>query len=228
MNGRRAYTALAVVLAGCGGGGPDAGQCVFAPADCGNIATGASGVPSAPAAGILRQGSGDDTFTLPLTYSVIRIQGSFTGASQNFIVNVGQSLIINTIIGTERVPSTHDGTYTVTPGSLVSISRSSGVSWSIWGTQAEASTDGGAFAKSGTGDSVFKLPSRASTYRIRASVSSGSANFVVLVGGRLVVNEILGEGSTPAVYEGRHALESGATVEIVKSPGVDWRFEEAQ
>lgn len=83
---------------------------------------------------------------------------------------------------------------------------------------------------SGSGNTVFTMP----TYFTRVSVhghlrpGARSSNFIVHVGGRTMVNEILsvdGRNGWAPTYDGTH-LTSGGTVDIVSSADIVWTFTE--
>jgi len=210
------------ILAACGGGGPDTGVCVFAPSDCRSSPTAPNTTPTNPS--FSRTGTGDTTFILPSTVTVVRIQAQFTGSTSNFIVRVGSDLVVNTIVGTSAASQTHDGTYVVAPGATVTITNSNGVSWGLSSTSAQAPPAGGVFSKSGIGDQVFDLPSRNARYRVQANFPGTSSNFIVYVAGSLAINSIIGISQTPVAFDGTYAFSSGARVEIQNAPGVTWSF----
>lgn len=78
----------------------------------------------------VKGGVGDTVFDMPTYVRRIRIQGTYTGYSSNFIVHIAGSHIVNELIGTGWGPTTFDGTY-VTTGGVVEILSSSGVSWAF-------------------------------------------------------------------------------------------------
>jgi len=81
--------------------------------------------------------------------------------------------------------------------------------------------------QTGGGNSVFTMPSYFDRVRIRGTWNgSSTSNFIVRIGGSLVVNEILRDmpGRT---YEGVHLTRGGGTVEITNSGNVTvWSFTE--
>jgi hypothetical protein len=173
-----------------------------------------------------RTGTGDDVFTLPATVNIIRVSGTYSGESQNFVVYANGDLVVNEIIGTTRTPATHEGVYVVNPGATVEIKGSSGVEWKVVSESSQSTASGAAFQKSGSGDTVFDLPARAATYRIQASYGGTSSNFVVHVGGQLVVNELLGTTWSASEFAGTYPLPASGRVEITRSSGVAWSFTE--
>jgi hypothetical protein len=80
------------------------------------------------------------------------------------------------------------------------------------------------FMRSGSGNSVFDMPTDVTRVRIYGHWNGrGTSNFIVHIGGRSVVNAILRNGNP---YEGVH-LVTGGVVEIVSSENIDeWRFTE--
>lgn len=80
---------------------------------------------------------------------------------------------------------------------------------------------------SGTGNTVFDMPSYVSRVRITGRYDSNSSNFIVRVGGRLVVNELLGRAWNATTYNGLH-LVSGGVTEITNSRDVAWTFTQEQ
>ena len=230
--------AIVVALVGCGGGGPHAGECLFAPAPgCNESGNGDSSITSPPSPNVSpsapiptqpafsQSGIGDTQLTLPNAVSIISISAEFLGGSSNFILYANNDLTINEIIGSAQYSSKIQGAYVVDPGSTIRISNSNGVSWKISSfspPQPSSST----LVKSGVGDQVFYLPNRNSNYRVRASYPSKSQNFIVYANGSLEINEILGASNTPPVYDGTIALPAFTRVEIQGSPGVVWEFSE--
>jgi len=83
------------------------------------------------------------------------------------------------------------------------------------------------FRRSGVGNTVFDMPPGVTRLRIIGTYNGYCENFIVHIGGRHVVNEILGTCSIAdgSRYEGTHVV-SGTVVEVVSSNGVGWSFEE--
>jgi len=81
---------------------------------------------------------------------------------------------------------------------------------------------------SGTGNTVFDMPSYVSRVRITGRYDSSSSNFVVRVGGRLVVNELLGRSWSSTTYNGLHLVTGGGVTEITLSRDVVWTFTQEQ
>jgi hypothetical protein len=81
------------------------------------------------------------------------------------------------------------------------------------------------FSRSGVGNTVFDMPPGVTRLLIRGRwTGRDTSNFIVSVGGRTVVNEIL---RTSITYEGIHVV-SGTVVEIVSSSAIEWSFQEIQ
>lgn len=87
-----------------------------------------------PSALFTQSGVGDNVFTLPGYVTRVRIDGSYQGSCQNFIVKAGTTLLVNVIIGTCSVADTRSpfsGTYVVTAGSQVQITSSTAIAWTF-------------------------------------------------------------------------------------------------
>jgi HYDIN/CFA65/VesB-like, Ig-like domain len=83
------------------------------------------------------------------------------------------------------------------------------------------------FSRSGVGNTVFDMPTSVRRVHITGRYDQRCENFIIYIGGRLIVNEILGTcsvGSGPT-YSGEH-LVSGGVVEITGSNGVSWTIQE--
>ncbi len=135
---------------------------------------------------------------------------------------------MNEIVGTGQFPQQHDGVYVVEPGGVVQIVSSAGVNWTVTEDESLPASSARPFSRSGVGDAVFDLPLRDSNsiYQIRASYPGNASNFIVYVGPRLVVNEIIGTATTLPTFDGAYVLPFGARVQIVNSSGVSWSFVE--
>lgn len=84
------------------------------------------------------------------------------------------------------------------------------------------------FTRSGTGDNVFDMPADVARVRIVGTYPGFSSNFIVRIGGRLIVNELLGTGWSTTRYDGTLLTGGGGTVAITNSSGVAWSFEEVR
>lgn len=231
----RAWFFLAIaptLLAGCGGGGDQKGECVFGPIACsygtapGSTSAPTSGSGSGSAAGLIRSGTGDSVFAIPSNVTVVRIQAQFSGSSSTFFVDVAGRSLVSAAIGTSQTPEAFDGTYIVTPGAQVEITNSNGVTWSVTSTSVGTSSTAGLFTKAGIGDTVFDLPARASRYRIQASYAGTIQTFFVDSSGRSLVSAAIGTSQTPPAFAGTYTLPSGSRIEITGSSGVSWSFNE--
>lgn len=85
------------------------------------------------------------------------------------------------------------------------------------------------FIRAGIGDTVFDMPTYVRRVRIQGSTSSSCQNFIVWVGGRLIVNVIIGGCSIAdsRTHDGTY-LVSGGVTEIKSSSGVSWTFTEVR
>lgn len=84
------------------------------------------------------------------------------------------------------------------------------------------------FSRSGTGDNAFDAPADLTRVKITGTYNGNSSNFIVKVGGRLVVNELVGTFWNMTRYEGTHQLAVSGVVEITNSSGVAWTIEEVR
>jgi hypothetical protein len=81
------------------------------------------------------------------------------------------------------------------------------------------------WTRAGQGNTVFDMPVWVRRVRIQGTWNrTGNSNFIVRVGGSLVLNEILRDSIT---YDGIH-LVSGGVVEIVSSNNIAWAFTEVR
>lgn len=79
------------------------------------------------------------------------------------------------------------------------------------------------FAAAGAGNTVFDMPTYVSRVRIQGRWNGTSnSNFIVFVGGRLIVNEILRQSIT---YDGTHAVVGGVT-QVTDSVAIAWSINE--
>lgn len=85
------------------------------------------------------------------------------------------------------------------------------------------------FSHSGTGDTVFDMPTSVSRVRVIGTYGGFCQNFIVRVRGSVLVNEILGSCSSASgrTYDAIR-LTTGGVVEIVSSSGVQWSFTEVR
>lgn len=228
---------FAIFLAGCGGGGGNPGTCSGSPQYCADIGGTGGGTPNPDGRGgsvdgvFTKSGTGDIVFDLPASVKRIRIQATYsatTPTSANFIVGIAGSNVVNVVLGSSQSSTMFDGTYLIGGGGSVEISGSSGVSWTFSEIKADGNAlPGGIFTKSGSGDTVFDLPTRVTRIRIEATFSGRSSNFIVRIGGNsAVVNEILGTANQRPGFVGTFPIAGGGTVEITRSSGVFWTFTE--
>lgn len=89
------------------------------------------GFQLAPTPLFTRAGSGANVFDMPTTVSRVRIQASYTGRCENFVVYIATRLIVNEILGTcfDSRP-TYDGTH-LTSGGVVEVKFASGINWTF-------------------------------------------------------------------------------------------------
>lgn len=88
---------------------------------------------------------------------------------------------------------------------------------------------GAIFAISGQGNQVFDVPAYVRRVRITGSYDGFCENFILRIGGRTIVNEILGACSVASgrTYDGTHQLQTnGGFGETVNSTGIRWTVTE--
>jgi carboxypeptidase family protein len=83
------------------------------------------------------------------------------------------------------------------------------------------------FTASGSGDNVFSIPTSVRTVRITGDYPGRTSNFIVKIGGSLVVNELVGTDWGQPHFAGTY-LTTGGTVQITNSSGVTWSFTEVR
>ena len=79
-----------------------------------------------------RTGTGANVFDMPTYVTRIRIQGSYSGNCENFVVRIAGRLIVNEILGTCSVASgrNYDGTFVAT-GGVTEVVLSTGITWTF-------------------------------------------------------------------------------------------------
>jgi hypothetical protein len=81
-----------------------------------------------------QSGVGDNVFTIPAYVTRVRVDATYGGTCQNFIVNANSRLLINIIIGTCSVADTKSpfsGTYAVSGATQIAITSSTGIAWTF-------------------------------------------------------------------------------------------------
>ena len=78
---------------------------------------------------LLKGGSGDTVFDLPVYITRIRITADYGGFSSNFIVKIAGRLVVNELVGTTWKQTHFDGVYAIAGGGTVEVTNSSGVAW---------------------------------------------------------------------------------------------------
>lgn len=86
-------------------------------------------LPEAPVTG--RTGTGDMVFDLASTVRRVRIQATYPGSSQNFIVRIAGTEVVNTLVGSAETPSTHETVVLLGAGGTVEVLGAHGVTWII-------------------------------------------------------------------------------------------------
>jgi hypothetical protein len=86
------------------------------------------------------------------------------------------------------------------------------------------------FTANGSGNTVFDMPTTVTRIHIVGTYTGNSSNFIVTIGGHLVVNDIIGTSATfgsRTVSDGIY-LTTGGVVAITNSLGVVWSFAEVR
>ncbi len=81
------------------------------------------------------------------------------------------------------------------------------------------------WSRSGSGNTVFDMPTYITRVHIIGDYGGRTSNFIIWIGGRLIVNELVGTDWGEVHYEGTHAV-TGGTVEVKNSNGVSWSITE--
>ena len=87
------------------------------------------------------------------------------------------------------------------------------------------------FTQTGSGASVFDIPTRITRIKISGDYGGSCENFIVHIAGKTVVNEILGSCSvatTGSHYEGTFLIAGGGVAEVLFSSGITWTFTEVR
>lgn len=148
-------------------------------------------------------------------------------------VTSGSPLSASWLNGTIAPGVTQDVVIRFTPTSTASVSGTIRVNADHTAGNNEVSflgrgvRTGPLWERTGAGNTVFDMPTTIARVRIVGIYRGNSSNFIVRIGGRLVVNELVGRSWNQERYEGVH-LTSGGVVEITNSSGVEWSFVEVR
>lgn len=118
---RLALFLLVAASVGCGGSSPTSPDPTPSPS------------PSpTPAPLFIQSGTGNNVIDLPTTVARLRVQGTYTANSSNFIIWCGTQLVVNELLGTGWGRTAYDGTHLIqTRGCILRIENSTGVSWTL-------------------------------------------------------------------------------------------------
>lgn len=145
----------------------------------------------------------------------------------------GDDLTASWLTGVVPPGGTQDVVVRFTPRSTTSVSGSIRVNADNTaganqiGFSGRGVRSGPLWDRGGIGNTVFDMPTSISRVRIVGTYRGNSSNFIVRVGGRLVVNELVGRSWGQERYEGIHQVVGGG-VEITNSSGVEWSFTEVR
>lgn len=89
-----------------------------------------------PTAVWTQSGTGDNVFTVPNYVTKVRIDATYPGSCQNFIVHLSTQIasLVNIIIGSCSVADTKSpfsGTYAIAGGGQIQITSSTGINWTF-------------------------------------------------------------------------------------------------
>jgi len=179
----------------------------------------------------------DGNVTKSCTVTVKPIASAVTVTSTRSTIYVGQTeQMTATVTMSDETTKTATGTWGSDNTSVATVNQSGLVTgiasgkatvyidtteWSLRGTK--LLTVRSLWSRSGEGDSVFDMPTYVSRVRVIGTYTGYSSNFIVYVGGSLLVNELLGTGWGTTTYDGT-LLTTGGVVEIKYSSGVSWSF----
>lgn len=76
-------------------------------------------------------GLGNDVRTKPDFVQKVRITGSYSGFSSNFIIWCGPNLLVNELLGTGWGPTSYNGTHATPNCGQIEVRNSTGVSWTL-------------------------------------------------------------------------------------------------
>ena len=77
-----------------------------------------------------KNGQGANVFDMPTYVKRVRITGTYNGHGENFVVWIGNDLVVNEILGTSWGSTTYAGTF-LTNGGVVQVKYSNGLSWTF-------------------------------------------------------------------------------------------------
>lgn len=157
--------------------------------------------------------------TAPLTVTGMTGPAGYTASWTSGVIAPGTSQAV-TIRFTPTAAQAYNGTLTVNSDSTSGVNTMA----------VSGRGQGPPFKKTGTGATVFDIPSNVARIHIVGDYGGSCENFVIKVAGRLIVNEILGRCSVGigSHYDGTHLITGGGVTEVTNSSGVSWLFEEVR
>ena len=79
-----------------------------------------------------RSGTGNNVIDLPTYVRRLRVQGSYSGFTTNFVVWCATQLVVNELLGTGWPSTRYDGTHQInSAGCTLRVENSSGVAWTF-------------------------------------------------------------------------------------------------
>ena len=156
----------------------------------------------------------------PLTISNVNGPG---GQAAGFVSSVSNGTVIAagsvrpwTITFTPNASAQYNGNITV---SSDATSGTNTVAMVAFGR-------GPTYTRAGVGDDVFDVPFYVSRVRITGNYNANSSNFIMRIGGRTVINELLGTFWGQTAFSGNYLLESTGASTVTNSSGVSWTVTE--
>lgn len=138
--------------------------------------------------------------------------------------NIGKSTTTNAS-GVYSLAGLTQSGFTVTFSAPGFVSTPRGVSLASNVTLSPALLPSELFTRSGFGNTVFDMPTYITRIRIQGTWNrTSNSNFIVSIGGRSVLNEILRDSIN---YDGI-ALTTGGVVSITSSGSIAWTFTEVR
>lgn len=221
---------LAAIVSACGGSSPAAPTPAPIPAPAptrvvnisGDLAFGAVNIGESATRTYTITNSG----TAPLTVTSIQAVGGTGIAGFSATVTSGTIAAGASLSGTLRFTPTAAQFYS-NISSVIGDYTSGNASINVSGTGVNNSP---LFTKSGMGANVFDMPTTVTRVRVFGDYGGNCENFIIHVGGRTLVNEIL--GSCSVATSGRHFdgtfVTAGGVTEVLNSSGISWTFVEVR
>lgn len=165
--------------------------------------------------------------TFTLTGQVTSTSGAaLSGATVRIVDGANAGRSTTTSAGAYSLPGLSLSGFTLTASAANYVASSQGVTLTSNQSVNFQLAPTPLFTVSGTGNTVFDMPASVARVRIQGRwLNRDTSNFVVRIGGRLIVNEIL---RTVLTYDAIHLTGGGGVTEIVSSGAIAWTFTEVR